>query len=181
MTLKDYTKKRDLKKSTEPAAKKKKASKADLIFCVQKHDATHLHYDFRLEMDGVLVSWAIPKGPTLDPDVKRLAIHVEDHPYDYKDFEGVIPSGYGAGTVMVWDQGTYELLDGSIEKGKISFVLHGEKLKGHFSLAKMKNSDKDNEWLFFKAKDAYAAGKDILKKNKSVLTDRTLDEIKADG
>ncbi len=181
MSLKDYEKKRDLKKSPEPEAKKKKSAKSKLIFVVQKHEASHLHYDFRLEMGGVLKSWAIPKGPSLDPEVKRLAILVEDHPYDYKDFEGVISEGYGAGTVMVWDTGHYELVDGSIQEGKLTFILDGEKLKGHFSLVKFKNRDKDNEWLFFKNRDAFATPKDILKKDKSVLTQRSLTEIAHDG
>jgi len=181
MSLKQYEKKRDLKKGVEPAAKKKTGRKSkEKIFVVQKHDASHLHYDFRLEIDGELASWAIPKGPTLDPENKRLAIHVEDHPYDYKDFEGVIPRGYGAGTVMVWDNGTYELIDGSVEDGKLTFILNGEKLKGHFSLVKLKNREKD-EWLFMKNRDAFATTKDILKKDKSVLTNRSLKEIEDDA
>lgn len=109
MTLKKYLAKRDLQKSHEPKATSGRRKKGELLFVVHKHAASHLHYDFRLEVDGVLKSWAVPKGPSLDPSIKHLAIQVEDHPYEYRTFEGVIPQGYGAGTVMIWDRGTYSV------------------------------------------------------------------------
>src|SRR5580765_5780859 len=129
-------------------------------FVVQKHSATRLHYDFRLAVDGVLKSWAVPKGPSLNPEDKRLAVQTEDHPLDYGGFEGKIPEGnYGAGTVMVWDRGTFSSegkLDASQQllKGEIKFSLNGEKLRGSFALIKLKNSEKGNEWLMIKHKDA---------------------------
>ena len=140
MSLNDYKKKRDFKKTSEPAGKKKGSAK-QLIFVVQKHDASHLHYDFRLELNGVLKSWAVPKGPSLNPEDKRLAMLVEDHPFDYKDFEGIIPKGnYGAGEVIVWDNGIYlpigggtdkeeneKILNKAFKKGDLKFVLLGEK------------------------------------------------------
>src|SRR5438105_12465495 len=145
MALSLYQKKRDFKKTSEPKASPKKRAADQLIFVVQQHAATRLHYDFRLEMEGVLKSWAVPKGPSMNPEDRRLAMHVEDHPYDYKDFEGTIPEGnYGAGNVIVWDNGWYqsynftdkkkaekELLAGYY-KGHITFILHGKKLKGEF-------------------------------------------------
>lgn len=163
MRLTKYKTKRNLKKSTEPAAKIRKVKEKALSFVVQEHHATHLHYDFRLELNGVLKSWAVPKGPSKDPSVKRLAIMVEDHPYDYKDFEGVIPEGYGAGTVKIWDKGTYDveglsakeseaLMKKGLKAGKIHFVLHGKKLKGEFALIRLRTG-KETEWLLFKAKD----------------------------
>jgi bifunctional non-homologous end joining protein LigD len=121
-------------------------------FVVHEHHARHLHYDFRLEMDGVLKSWAVPKGPSMNPADKRLAIMVEDHPLDYASFEGVIPEGqYGAGTVSIWDKGTYQLIDGEIESGRLEFLLKGKRLKGTFVLIKMKGKEK--EWLLIKKKD----------------------------
>src|SRR3954471_13206880 len=161
MELSKYKQKRSFDKTPEPTGGK--ASGKELRFVVQKHDASHLHYDFRLEMEGVLKSWAIPKGPSLDPQVKRLAMMVEDHPYDYKDFEGIIPEGnYGAGTVIVWDEGTYEpiafngdpekaekhLLE-QLRKGSLKITLHGKKLKGEFALVQIKSSE-DNTWLLIK-------------------------------
>ncbi|WP_330743838.1 DNA polymerase ligase N-terminal domain-containing protein [Chryseobacterium sp. CP-77] len=167
MALKDYHNKRKFNETSEPKGKTKK-SKDKLIFVIQRHAASRLHYDFRLEMEGVLKSWAVPKGPSLDPKDKRLAMMVEDHPYDYKDFEGNIPEGnYGAGQVEVWDSGTYEPLEEnsklSDEKellkelyaGSLKFILHGKKLKGEFALVKMKNND-DNSWLLIKHKDEFA-------------------------
>lgn len=159
MKLTSYKKKRDLQKSPEPAAKVKKGKAKGLQFVVQEHHARRLHWDFRLEAEGVLKSWAIPKGPSMDPEVKRLAVHVEDHPYDYKDFEGVIPEGYGAGQVIMWDKGTYtvdgmsaneseEAILAGLKKGHIHFTLSGKKLKGNFALIKMHDTEKD--WLFFK-------------------------------
>jgi len=126
-----------------------------LRFVVHEHDASHLHYDFRLEMEGVLRSWAIPKGPSMNPSEKRLAVLVEDHPLEYLDFEGVIPEGeYGAGTVAIWDHGTYILLEK--KEGKIVFFLEGEKLRGNFSLIRLGGGRKRNEWLLIKHKDEYA-------------------------
>ncbi|MDH6251155.1 bifunctional non-homologous end joining protein LigD [Chryseobacterium sp. H1D6B] len=167
MALKDYNEKRKFNETSEPKGKAKK-SKDKLIFVIQRHAATRLHYDFRLEMEGVLKSWAVPKGPSLDPNDKRLAMMVEDHPYDYKDFEGNIPEGnYGAGQVEVWDSGTYEPLEenGSVsdekellkelKSGSLKFTLHGKKLKGEFALVKMKNSE-ENAWLLIKHKDEFA-------------------------
>ena len=158
-------------------------------FVVQKHRATRLHYDFRLEMDGVLKSWAVPKGPSLDPADKRLAMQVEDHPVSYFDFEGTIPSGnYGAGTVMVWDVGTWEPQGDAAEmlrKGDLKFRLNGEKLKGDFALVHMKSrrpGSKGNEWLLIKHRDVYVQeGYDIDKYDYSVLTKRTMDEIAGDA
>ncbi|MDR3025641.1 DNA polymerase ligase N-terminal domain-containing protein [Chryseobacterium sp.] len=167
MALKDYHKKRKFDETSEPKGKTKK-SKDKLIFVIQRHAASRLHYDFRLEMEGVLKSWAVPKGPSLDPKDKRLAMMVEDHPYDYKDFEGNIPEGnYGAGQVEVWDSGTYEPLEENtklsdekellkeLHAGSLKFILHGKKLKGEFALVKMKNTD-DNSWLLIKHKDDFA-------------------------
>ncbi|REC77088.1 3'-phosphoesterase [Chryseobacterium elymi] len=167
MALKDYNEKRRFAETSEPKGKTKK-SKDKLIFVVQRHAASRLHYDFRLEMEGVLKSWAVPKGPSLDPKDKRLAMEVEDHPYDYKDFEGNIPEGnYGAGQVEVWDSGTYEPLDDTsklsdekqllkeLKAGSIKFILHGKKLKGEFALVKMKNAE-NNAWLLIKHKDEFA-------------------------
>src|SRR5687767_13937568 len=139
MPLEEYVKKRRFEDTPEPAPSKRKRA-AGNYFCVQRHDATRLHYDFRLEIDGVLKSWAIPKGPTLDPAQKRLAAHVEDHPVEYGDFEGNIPKGnYGGGSVMLWDRGTFDLIGDmpaheQIARGDLKFRLHGEKLKGDFAL-----------------------------------------------
>ncbi len=185
MSLTKYKKKRKFAETPEPSGKEK-SSKEKLIFVVQQHHATALHYDFRLEMEGVLKSWAVPKGPSMNPDDKRLAMHVEDHPYDYKDFEGTIPEGnYGAGNVIVWDNGWYqsynhkdkknaekELLAGYY-KGHITFILHGKKLKGEFALVKMKGRG-ENAWLLLKAGDEYATKEDILLKNKSVISRKAL-------
>ncbi|NPA10191.1 MAG: 3'-phosphoesterase [Chlorobi bacterium] len=167
MALKDYNEKRKFDETSEPKGKTKK-SKDQLIFVIQRHAASRLHYDFRLEMDGVLKSWAVPKGPSLDPKDKRLAMMVEDHPYDYKDFEGNIPEGnYGAGQVEIWDSGTYEPLDNhsklsdekellkELHAGSLKFILHGKKLKGEFALVKMKNTE-ENSWLLIKHKDDFA-------------------------
>src|SRR5438132_13038996 len=159
MGLGEYERKRDFKKTAEPAgAGKARGRKARANrFVVQKHDATRLHYDFRLEMDGVLKSWAVPKGfPTRRGD-RRLAVEVEDHPLDYADFEGTIPEGsYGAGTVMVWDTGTYEVLGGDpledLRRGKLHFVLHGSKLKGEWTLVRMRRADETKpQWLLLKS------------------------------
>jgi len=161
MKLAQYKAKRNLKVSKEPKALLKKKKTSTLAFVVQEHHARSLHYDLRLEANGVLKSWAVPKVPSSDPSVKRLAIHVEDHPYSYKDFKGIIPSGYGAGTVSIWDKGTYdvdgqsaqesekEILSG-LKKGKLHFTLHGKKLKGIFHLVHLKGK---NQWLLMKKKE----------------------------
>lgn len=153
MTLKEYIKKRNLTKTPEPKAKSSKKSKK-LHFVVQKHDARRLHYDFRLEYDGVLLSWAVPKGPSLNPNDKRLAVHVEDHPLEYRHFEGVIPKGnYGAGTVEIWDKGYYipeSDFSKGLKKGHLSFTLYGEKLEGIYDLIRI-HSDPKN-WLLIKRK-----------------------------
>ena len=150
---------------------------------MQKHRARQLHYDFRLEVDGVLKSWSVPKGPSLDPSVKRLAVAVEDHPVDYASFEGIIPEGeYGGGTVMVWDRGTYQPEDSTdvataLRKGRLAFTLEGRKLKGGWSLVRLRGRD----WLLIKRRDRYASTKDITTEApKSVLTGRTLAQIAAD-
>jgi bifunctional non-homologous end joining protein LigD len=181
MALTTYNKKRNFTKTPEPAGKSHKKGKS-LIFVVQKHDASHLHYDFRLEMEGVLKSWAVPKGPSLNPSIKRLAMEVEDHPWSYRDFEGEIPEGnYGAGDVIVWDTGTYDgeggekgLLAG-LKKGHLSFTLHGKKLKGEWSLVR---TGRERQWLLMKKDDQYASKEDISKQVQSVLSDRLL---KRDG
>ena len=188
MSLEKYKDKRNFDQTEEPEGKIEH-SKSELIFVVQKHAASHLHYDFRLEMEGVLKSWAIPKGPSLDPDIKRLAVLVEDHPYSYRDFEGTIPKGnYGAGNVIVWDNGTYtstekknlkedeDLLLKGFNKGHISFTLHGKKLNGDFSLVKLKGKQ-DNAWLLIKKEDSFASLEDILKSDASVQTGLTLKEV----
>ena len=160
MSLAKYKQKRNFKQTAEPVAGK---AEGKHIFVVQRHHATRLHYDFRLEIDGTLKSWAVPKGPSLNPADKRLAMEVEDHPYDYKDFEGQIPAGnYGAGYVYIWDKGTFELLDkkGNALKewksGSMKVVLHGKKLKGEFAIVKMKGGREENAWLLIKHKDKYA-------------------------
>lgn len=188
MDLSKYNLKRNFNSTNEPKGEIKK-SKNELIFVVQKHAASHLHYDFRLEMNGVLKSWAIPKGPSINPEEKRLAIMVEDHPYSYKDFEGTIPEGnYGAGTVIVWDNGTYTLADeqktesveakfkSGLQNGHLSFILNGKKLKGEFALVRLKIKQK-NAWLLIKKEDEFASETDILNANKSVISNLTLEEI----
>lgn len=185
MNLITYKKKRNFRKTPEPKGQEEKQGKG-LIFVVQQHDASHLHYDFRLEMEGTLKSWAVPKGPSMNPDDKRLAMMVEDHPYDYKDFEGTIPEGnYGAGNVIVWDNGSYHSPDTSnktenenkllagFKKGHITFVLKGKKLKGEFSLIKIRG-DQKNTWLLIKKNDKFASKEDILKKDRSVISRKKL-------
>jgi bifunctional non-homologous end joining protein LigD len=187
MTLSKYNQKRDFKKTAEPKGVKR-ASQGKLRFVVQKHAASHLHYDFRLEMDGVLVSWAVPKGPSANPQDKRLAMHVEDHPMDYIDFEGTIPKGeYGGGTVMVWDIGTYEpegdepvskhnaVMKKQHAAGSIKIVLHGKKLKGSWALVEMHGRG-ENQWLLIKHKDEFS-GEDIEYNPYSILTKRDFDAI----
>jgi bifunctional non-homologous end joining protein LigD len=167
MSLEEYNQKRDFNQTSEPKTSGKHPE-GGLRFVVQRHDASKLHYDFRLEMEGVLKSWAVPKGPSMNPSDKRLAVEVEDHPYSYRTFEGDIPEGnYGAGHVDIWDQGTYhhteaeDLKQGEktllqeLEKGSIHFVLEGEKLKGAFTLLKMKGKQED-AWLLLKKDDEFA-------------------------
>ena len=164
MALEDYRKKRDFKKTPEPsgdAPLKKKAKGDGLFFCVQKHLASHLHYDFRLEWNGVLLSWAVPKGPSIDPKDKRLAMQTEDHPYDYGMFEGVIPEGYGAGIVMLWDYGTWEPesedVGAALGKGDLKFRLNGYKLKGSWVIVKTHGyGGAPNSWLLIKHKDDWS-------------------------
>lgn len=189
MTLTRYKQKRSFEETSEPTGGKPGAK--SLRFVVQMHAATHLHYDFRLEMDGVLKSWAIPKGPSMNPRVKRLAVMVEDHPYDYRSFEGVIPEGnYGAGSVIVWDEGTYaateatypskasleRALAGQLRKGKLKFTLHGTKLRGGFALVKSLRMGK-NAWLLMKLNDAFATRDDVLLLDRSVKSGKTIDRV----
>jgi DNA ligase D-like protein (predicted 3'-phosphoesterase) len=188
--LKTYRVRRNVKASGEPAGKKEKSHKQP-IFVIQKHDASHLHYDFRLEMGGVLKSWAVPKGPSLNPKEKRLAAPTDDHPMSYADFEGIIPEGnYGAGTVMVWDYGTYdnikadkpipETMEQSYDDGKIEVFLHGEKLQGAYALVRMSNRD---QWLLIKMKDDYADARRNLvsRQTESAKTGRSMAEIRGEG
>ncbi len=194
MSLKEYEKKRNFSATPEPGPviPPQKSSDRGGFFCVQRHDATNLHYDFRLEVNGVLVSWAVPKGPSLDPNRKPLAMKVEDHPLDYGTFEGNIPEGnYGGGSVMLWDQGTYDVLGDAtaqqqLDRGDFKFELHGTKLNGSFAIVHMKPSasrrTKGNEWLLIKKKDEHAVPNyDIDQFAWSVKTRRTQDEIAADA
>lgn len=192
MSLQEYQRKRDFTKTPEPGAGAAGASGTPGgSFCVQRHDATHLHYDFRLEMGGALKSWAVPKGPSLDPEVKHFAAEVEDHPLEYGDFEGNIPKGsYGGGSVMLWDRGTFELIgdesgEAQLERGDLKFRLHGEKLTGTWAIVRMKGRGKGaragKEWLLIKKKDdAAQPGWDIEQHAVSVKTGRTQAEIAAD-
>lgn len=191
--LNEYNKKRDFSKTPEPSGKVKRPA-GPLSFVIQKHDARRLHYDFRLEIDGVLVSWAVPKGPSLDPKEKRLAVQTEDHPLDYASFEGVIPKGeYGGGEVIVWDKGVFtpdedgklswdnreeaeKRLKQMLKKGKLSVFLEGEKIRGSWALVKLKNKEKD--WLLIKHKDAFVSEKDPTAEDASAVTGRTLDDIR---
>ncbi|MBZ0271095.1 DNA ligase D [bacterium] len=184
MELREYEKKRDFRKTSEPRGQVQ-TSRSGRLFVVQKHDASRLHFDFRLEHDGVLLSFAIPKGPSLDPGEKRLAVRVEDHPVKYGDFEGVIPEKeYGGGTVMLWDRGTWEPLndpDEGLKNGDLKFRLDGERLAGAFALVRMKRGDGDG-WLLIKKNDEAATKKDILKSaDTSVTTGRSMTEIAADA
>ena len=193
MKLKEYKQKRNLKQTPEPGLmhedKGEDKEKGGFpVFVVHKHAASRLHYDLRLEMEGVLKSWAVPKGPSLDPSVKRLAMMVEDHPFDYKDFEGSIPKGnYGAGGVIIWDRGLYSapfakekkdnekyLVEG-LKKGDLKIILAGTKLRGGFALVKTKWEK--NSWLLIKEKDKYASVDDPLKDGRSVASGRTLEEL----
>jgi bifunctional non-homologous end joining protein LigD len=185
MALEKYTEKRNFEKTPEPAGKK--AAKGSFRFVVQRHDASRLHYDFRLELGGVLKSWAVPKGPSLNPQDKRLAMMVEDHPSDYIDFEGRIPEGnYGAGTVIVWDHGQFipvdkdhneisekQALEG-IKKGELKFAMKGQKLNGEFVLVQLKKAEQGNAWLLIKhkdefAKEGYDSEKDMTSKQQKII------------
>jgi bifunctional non-homologous end joining protein LigD len=191
MGLGDYIKKRRFAETPEPKGAPKKSYNKKLAFVVQEHHATALHYDFRLELDGVLKSWAIPKGPSLDPHEHHLAVQTEDHPYEYRTFEGVIPEGnYGAGNVIIWDQGWYEAradtdddqaeLRHGLKKGHITFVLHGEKLKGEFALIKFHGEhDTKKNWLLVKKGDEYATSRDITKASRSVISHKNVDDLGA--
>ena len=187
MALDEYTRKRNFKKTPEPEGAStgsgQARSRQELFFCVQKHLASHLHYDFRLEHDGVLLSWAVPKGPSLDPKTKRLAMKVEDHPIEYGDFEGVIPEGYGAGIVMLWDRGTWtpqtDDVDAGLKKGDLKFTLDGYKLKGSWVLVRTggrypgARGGGDRSWLLIKHRDDWAGDLDI--------TDFAPRSVKSDG
>jgi bifunctional non-homologous end joining protein LigD len=182
MALTGYKKKRKFDKTPEPGPKEKR-TRTGRMFVIQKHRATQLHYDFRLEVDGVLKSWAVPKGPSLDPTVKRLAMQVEDHPVDYAKFEGVIPEGeYGGGTVMVWDYGTYKPQNAddvsrALSKGELKFSLNGKKLKGSWVLVRTR----DRQWLLIKHRDYYTTEEEVTEiAPASILTRRTLAEIAED-
>lgn len=187
MSLTRYKEKRNFKTTSEPMGGKTLTKR--LTFVIQKHSASRLHYDFRLELNGVLKSWAIPKGPSTDPSVKRLAVMVEDHPYDYKNFEGTIPEGeYGAGAVIIWDQGTYEPLEEmegkkesekhllkQLKEGSLKIFLHGKKVNGEWALVRTKLAE--NSWLLIKHKDKYASVTDITQKAKSVVSGKTVEQL----
>jgi DNA ligase D-like protein (predicted 3'-phosphoesterase) len=184
--LQRYREKRNFKITPEPSDKRRSRRGKEAMFVVQKHDATRLHYDFRLEAEGVLKSWAVPKGPSTDPKDKRLAMPTEDHPIDYGGFEGVIPVGqYGAGPVIVWDTGTYENLSDlpiaeALRKGHLKFRLNGQKLRGAFALTR--TGMKPAKWLLVKIRDADAARGEITKKAPdSVLTGRSIEEVRDDA
>src|SRR5437763_9430783 len=191
--LADYTAKRKFDATPEPAPAPLRARNGPLLFVIQQHAARRLHYDLRLECDGVLKSWAVPKGPSLDPSEKRLAAQTEDHPFDYASFEGVIPSGqYGAGEMIVWDCGVYSpdeegtwfhdheeaerRVRAGLANGKLGFLLRGEKVKGSFALVRM--SDQKN-WLLIKHNDRSVATTDLTALDRSVLSARTLDDVRA--
>src|SRR5580658_354130 len=188
MSLQEYERKRDFSRTPEPKPEKPVyiESQAGRFF-IQRHNASNLHYDFRLEIDGTLKSWAVPKGPSLDPTVKHFAAMVEDHPISYGDFEGNIPKGeYGGGSVMLWDRGTFELIGeesgiAQIARGDLKFELHGEKLNGTWALVHMRNRGKGNEWLIIKKKDEAAQTPwNIEDFAQSVKTGRTQEEIAGD-
>jgi bifunctional non-homologous end joining protein LigD len=190
VALEEYKRKRDFKKTPEPEGTVA-PKRQERFFCVQKHLASHLHYDFRLEHNGVLLSWAVPKGPSLDPKTKRLAMHVEDHPFAYGEFEGVIPEGYGAGIVMLWDKGTWtpeqDDVDAALKKGDLKFTLDGYKLKGSWVLVKTsgrfygaREGGGDRSWLLIKHKDDWAGDVDIAEfAPRSVKSDGDFEDILA--
>jgi bifunctional non-homologous end joining protein LigD len=185
--LRKYQDMRDFSETPEPSGKEKRPKKKHPIFVIQKHQASHLHYDFRLEMEGVLKSWAVPKGPSYDPATKRLAMMTEDHPYNYAAFEGVIPAGnYGAGNVIIWDNGTWEFIGPgddpvkALRSGDLKFRLNGKKMFGEWALFRIKGrSPKGNEWLLVKHRDKFANDKiDITEvAPKSVISQRLVEEV----
>ena len=189
--MKSYNEKRDFSKTKEPKDEPVKRKNEKPIFVIQKHDATNLHYDFRLEIDNTLKSWSVPKGPSTDPSVKRMAIPTEDHPIAYAEFEGVIPQGeYGGGTVMIWDTGTIESnkkdedgniisLEESFKAGSIEVTLHGKKLKGGYNLVEMKGGKMKGNWLLMKQddKEADARRNPVSTQSKSAVSGRTLKQI----
>ena len=194
MLLDEYRKKRRFSETPEPAGHVRRRSRGDRIFVVQKHDASRLHYDFRLAIGGVLASWAVPKGPSLNPADKRLAIRTEDHPIEYADFEGVIPEGqYGAGTVMVWDRGTYEpegdaSPEQQLTQGEVKAVLHGRKLRGAFVLLqpgkRVLAPEQKARWLLIKRRDEYSDPSWQIENpalDRSVISGRTMKQIKEGG
>ena len=186
--LKKYRQMRDFGETPEPAGRTKKLANGP-IFVIQKHAASHLHYDFRLEMEGVLKSWSVPKGPSYDPTIRRLAMMTEDHPYDYASFEGVIPAGnYGAGNVIIWDQGTWEFIEpgddpvAALKSGKLTFRMYGRKMFGEWALVKIKGSSKSskgNEWLMLKHRDQFANSEVDVSAvaPRSVVSNKTVEEI----
>ncbi|HEY6214736.1 MAG TPA: DNA polymerase ligase N-terminal domain-containing protein [Vicinamibacterales bacterium] len=202
MALDEYKRKRNFAKTPEPEGVVKKTKGPARFFCVQKHLASHLHYDFRLEHNGVLLSWAVPKGPSLDPKTKRLAMHVEDHPFDYGEFEGVIPEGYGAGIVMLWDKGTWtpevDDVEAALKKGDLKFTLDGYKLKGSWVLVRTSGrfpgargnrgegtagstSGASRSWLLIKHRDEWAGDVDIAEfAPKSVKSGGDFEDILAE-
>lgn len=187
----DYNKKRDFSKTTEPKESNNKGNPDAPSFVIQKHDATNLHYDFRLEIDNTLKSWAVPKGPSTDPSIKRMAIPTEDHPLEYANFEGNIPHGeYGGGTVMIWDHGKFKnikedkegnpiSLADSYKMGTLEFSLQGEKLQGGFAMIKMKSGNMKGNWLLVKMKDeeADARRNPVSTQTKSVVSGKTIKQI----
>lgn len=192
MGLTEYRKKRRFGVTSEPSGKEKprapKRRKRALAYVIQKHRASHLHYDFRLEWNGVLLSWAVPKGPSLDPSVKRMAMPTEDHPLEYAKFEGIIPEGeYGGGTVMIWDNGTWEPevedVDAALKKGDLKFTLEGKKLHGSWVLVRLRPrpGEKRASWLLIKHRDEHASTEDIVEMQpRSVISKRILAEIARD-
>jgi bifunctional non-homologous end joining protein LigD len=186
MALEEYKRKRDFRKTPEPPPAPAKSRGKKLAYVIQKHDATRLHYDFRLELDGVMLSWAVTRGPSLNPHDKRLAVRTEDHPLPYASFEGTIPKGeYGGGTVMIWDKGHWEPKEdphAGLEKGRLSFILHGQRLKGGWALIRMRGAGKRENWLLIKERDEYAVddGQDLLDDSlASAETGRSMEEIAA--
>src|SRR5262245_61324284 len=189
MALEEYKRKRDFSKTPEPSGERAKRSGPTRFFCVQKHLASQLHYDVRLEHKGVLLSWAVPKGPSLDPKTKRLAMHVEDHPIEYGDFEGVIPEGYGAGIVMPWDRGTWtpetDDVGAALKKGDLKFTLNGYKLKGSWVLVRTsgryggaRGGDPNRTWLLIKHRDDWSGELDIAEfAPRSVKSDGDFEDI----